>query len=100
MRIYAYGARPPVENKELIERQIRLGHTYQRVLVLIERARRAAVEHLYCHACPDEYAKFVAASSAAEKAATLVRGTRSTGGDILPPDDDMKAEKREELALA
>ena len=95
MRIYAYGCRPPVEGAAIVQHQLRMAHAYQCALVAIERQRRAAVDHLYRHACPAEHVEYEAADAAVVEAISAVRITRSTGGDMLEPDDDMKQEKRE-----
>jgi hypothetical protein len=93
MRVYAYGARPPIEGAELVREQLWLATIYQKVLVLLERERRETVEQLYRDACPAEWAAYEAAEQAAEAAAQAVRLSRSTGGELLRPDEEMKTER-------
>lgn len=100
MRIYAYGAHPPVEGAEIIDQQLRLAHTYHRVLVLFERNRRVAIEGLYREAAPVEYAAYADTETAAANAAEAMRLSRSTNGDMLPADEEMKRERREILDVA
>jgi hypothetical protein len=95
MRNYEFGCYPPVENAKLIELQFRLAHSYQCALVMIERERRIAVDDLYRAACPSEWAAFDAADQVAKAASDALRQSRSNGGDMLEPDEEMKAEQRE-----
>jgi Putative transposase DNA-binding domain len=100
MRIYAYHAKPPVKNADLVALQMRLAHSYQCALVAIERRRRAVVDHLYQHACPKEHVAHSEAELAVERAVAALRMTRATSGDMLEPDEEMKAEQREVSKLA
>lgn len=95
MRIYAYGIQPPVEGAQLIHEQFRLANTYQRVLVFIECHRRTAVDNLYRHACPTEWVRYETAQKAVEEAVNAVRVLRTRSGDMLEPDQEMKAEAAE-----
>ncbi len=95
MRNYRYVARPPIENARRIEEQFRLAHAYQCALVAIERKRRAVIDRLYRQACPLQWQEHEAAEQATVAAVERVRRQRSTGGEMLEPDDDMKAEARE-----
>jgi hypothetical protein len=52
-RIYAYGARPPIEGMDVIERQMRLQHRYKNNLVAIERARRDSYNAILTEAAPE-----------------------------------------------
>lgn len=68
MRTYAYGAKGPTENAELVREQLQLAHRYRNKLVEIDRARRAAREkilqpRLQTHAAlsPAARGKFVVA---------------------------------------
>lgn len=95
MRIYAYRARPSIVNGALVQQQLRLAHSYQCALVAIERQRRAAVDHLYRHACPDQHAAHEAAEFVVQRAVDAVRANRARPGDMLEPDEEMQAEQRE-----
>jgi len=95
MRIYAYGARPPVENAELVFEQLRLAHAYQCALVAIERRRRVVVDRLYQSACPAEWNAYEAATARVQEIIPRMRMTRTRPGDMLPPDMEMQVEERE-----
>lgn len=45
-RVYAYGAKAPIENAPVVREQMRLMHKYRNRLVELELARRAAVEQV------------------------------------------------------
>ena len=100
MRIYAYGARPPTEGAHIVDQQLRLAHTYHRVLVFFERDRRVAIERLYREAAPVVYEEYAAAEVAVARSAEAIRLARSTSGDILLDDEDMKKERHEILDAA
>jgi hypothetical protein len=100
MRIYAFGARPPIENAEIVRQQLSLAHSYQCALVAIERDRRAAIDALYIAACPAEWTALEEAEKRSRAAAENVGRCRSTGGDMLPPDEEMLAERKEALTAA
>lgn len=95
MRIYSYGARAPVENATLVHEQLRLAHAYQRALVLVEHRRRAAIDHLYQRACQAEWTVYRSAVDKVTAAIEGVRQMRTRPGDMLPPDEEMKAEMRQ-----
>ncbi len=46
-RVYQYGCLAPIENREIVDKQMRLGHRYRNTLVEIERGRRAALRPLF-----------------------------------------------------
>lgn len=95
MRIYAYGARPPIANAQLVYDQFRLAHSYQCALISIERKRRETVDWLYIHACPAEAAAYDRASRESQAASEAVRQSRGKyKGDMLEPDEDMSKEDR------
>lgn len=100
MRVYAYGARPPIEGADLVEQQFWLAHIYQRVLVLLERRRRDLVERLYRHACPDEWEAYDAAAKAAEAAAQTMRLSRDTGGETLDAEERVERKRLADAAKA
>lgn len=100
VRIYAYGACAPTENAEIVQQQFRLANSYQRVLVLTERKRREMVDRCYQQACPAEYRAYLEASQVTAAAVDIVRRQRTRPGDMLEPDEEMKAEAREETKLA
>ena len=100
MKVYAYGARAPFENAQLVHDQFRLACTYQRVLVFNERRRRAVVDRLYQRACPTEWANFEAAGKAVIEAIDAVRVLRTRPGDMLEPNEEMKIEVKEASKVA
>lgn len=84
MRIYSYGARPPVTQVAEVVRQLRLASDHQRVLVLIEQRRRQAIDHLYQHACPAEWVAFRTAeeqTAALAKALLLARSAQAVNAE-------------------
>lgn len=100
MRNYTFGARKPTQNADQVATQLRLAVAYQAALVAIERKRRQVVDRLYQHACPAEYAAHVQAETACEAAARAVSLQRARPGDMLEPDEEMKAEARTAMAVA
>jgi len=100
MRNYSFVAWAPVENADKVHEQLRIAHAYQCGLVALERERRIEIDLIYQRALPAEWAAFSAAEAAEKAAFEACRRQRSNGGDMLPPDDDMKSERAEELRAA
>ena len=100
MRIYAYGAKAPLENTELVRQQLWLATIYQRTLVLIERKRRQIVDRCYQQKCPKEWAEHEAAAANTAAMIDIVKQQRARPGDMLEPDEEMKREAREQAKIA
>lgn len=99
MRNFEYGAYAPVTNSDLIAQQFRLAHSYQCALIMIERERRGAIDALYEAACPSAWVAWLRADEAAKAASDAFRLSRDTGGEKMQPDEEMRAEKRQERQL-
>ena len=100
VKIYAYGARAPVGGADIVQQQFRLSHVYQQTLTRIEREKSIAIEALRYAATSAETDAYAAAWVAVAEAAGQLHNLRSTKGDVLEPDNEMAAEKREEVKLA
>lgn len=105
VRLFKFGAKPPIENADQVDQQMRLAHKYRNALVELERTRRAKFYDVLGRSFPEFVAleaRIKEAEAVREQAYEALNKARARARKRIEPEDLMaaiKARKEECLPL-